>query len=165
MQKLEVVQDAHDTHRDVAHELGSTVRAGFEDSTPVKPAFAKAQNAGIFAEKIEKRDSAADHLAHGACKRRAGKLIALGQKRHQNGVQNHVGQPGGNGDRQPKLRLFCRDKEGLEEQLKNIKRYSEQENPPVQNAVVKQFTLGAEKDGNRPQQRNARRRKENTEDK
>ncbi|MPM48405.1 hypothetical protein SDC9_95130 [bioreactor metagenome] len=82
MQKLYIIQHAHNIHGNVTHKFRRPIGTRFHNGPAVKVGFAKAQNTSVLSKKIDKGDHPAQKLAERGGNRRPGQLVFLWQQNY-----------------------------------------------------------------------------------
>ena len=150
-QQLVVVQDVHQRHGQVGHQLGGAIDAGVQQHLAVQLRFAQVQAAGILVvEEVEDRQQAAHDLAEEGGN--GGTLYAPAPDAHHQHIQHHVGAACTHGEPEAEVRLFGGDKEALEHVLQRKGGQRQHQDAAVAHGVVQQLALGTQQDGNGPQQ-------------
>ena len=150
-EQLIVVQDVHQRHGKVGHQLRGAVHTGFQQHTALKLRAAEVEQAGVFpVEEVEHRQQAAHHLAeHGG---NGGTLHAPVQDAHQQHVQHHVGAARTHREIKAQMRLFGGDKKALEHILQDKGGQAEHQDPAIAQGVVQHLAFGTQHHGHRPEQ-------------
>ena len=150
-EQLIVVQDVHQRHGKVGHQLRGAVHTGFQQHTALKLRAAEVEQAGVVpVEEVEHRQQAAHHLTeHGG---NGGTLHAPMQDAHQQHVQHHVGAARAHREIKAQMRLFGGDKKALEHILQDKGGQAEHQHPAITQGVVQHLAFGTQHHGHRPEQ-------------
>ena len=156
-EQLIVVQDVHQRHGKIGHQLRGTVHTGFQQHTALKLRAAEVEQAGVFpVEEVEHRQQAAHHLAeHGG---NGGTLHAPVQDAHQQHVQHHVGAARAHREVKAQMRLFGGDKKALEHILQDKGGQAEHQYPAIAQGVVQHLAFCTQHQGHRPEQQHSQHR-------
>ena len=150
-QELHVIQHTHHGHGDVGNELRGPVAAGLRHGPALKPGAAQTQETVIGSEKPKGGKEAAGGLADGGGPGCAGQAPA--EDTHEQGVQDHVGHPGSQGEPEAQLGFFRRNEEALKGELEHEGGHGQQKDPSVNQAVIQQISLRSHEDRQRPQKK------------
>ena len=132
--ELHVVENADERAGEIAHHLARAVTAGPPKRTQVKAWPSEPQRRVVLAQEVGERNGRADRLRKGGGERRARK--AERKDIDEQEVEHHVRQAREHRHLQPEARLFRRGKEALKAVLQHEERQRDEQDAPVEHAVV-----------------------------
>ena len=162
-EQLVVVQDVHQGHGQVAHQLRGAVGAGVQQDLSLKAGAAQMDAAGVVLfQEVEHRQHAAHHLADHGGNGRA--LHTPAQRAHQQHVQHHVGAACAHGKGKAQMGLFGRDKKALEHILQNERGQAEHQDAAIAHRVVQHLPFCAQQHRRRAKHQHTQCREEDAGD-
>ena len=151
-EELVVVQDVHQRHRNIGHQLGRAVDAGVPQHPPLKLGSDEVEAAGVVPlEEIEHRQHAAHQLAEEG--RNGSTGHAPLQDAHQQHIQHHVGAACAHRKGKPQLGLLRGDKKALEQILPDKGRNRHQQDPAVGHGVFQHLPFCPQQQRDGPHQK------------
>ena len=151
-EELVVVQDVHQRHRNIGHQLGRAVDAGVPQHPPLKLGSDEVEAAGVVPlEEIEHRQHAAHQLAEEG--RNGSTGHAPLQDAHQQHIQHHVGAACTHRKGKPQLGLLRGDKKALEQILPDKGRNRHQQDPAVGHGVFQHLPFCPQQQRDGPHQK------------
>ncbi len=133
--KLEIVEHADQGTRNIGHQFGGTVCAGFAKDRQVHVCFYKLQKTAVGAQKVEERQKTSDTLADASGKCRPGNTPA--EHGNEQRVKQHISHTGGNCGEKTELRLFCGREKSLEYVLQHKSSVKNQNGSSLRHTVLK----------------------------
>ena len=110
--QLQIVQHVDQRHRNVGHQFGRTVKAGFSKCIKINLCRNQLQCTAVLPDEADKWDHSANYLADSCCQCRTDQTIPQYTDQHK--IQNNIGKSCCHRDHQSKGRLLCRHKKTLE---------------------------------------------------